>query len=70
MIRIEGFPVQTPLGTRPDLGTQLRFEAPGDTRVEIVKTQWLTSVSEAVPLRMTQSWPLGSQTAVFVCLFF
>ena len=56
--------VQTPLGARPALGTQPRYEAPGDLRVEIVKTQRLTSVSDAVTLRMAQSWPWGSQIAV------
>ena len=33
------FPVQTPLGARPGLGTEPRYEVPGDLRVEIVKTQ-------------------------------
>ena len=33
------FPVQTPLGAWPRLGTQSRYEAPGDDRVEIDKTQ-------------------------------
>ena len=37
------FLVQTPLGTRPGLGTQPHYEAPGDLQVEIAKTQWLTS---------------------------
>ena len=31
------------VGGRTWLGTQLRYEAPGDLRVEIVTTQWLTS---------------------------
>ena len=43
VIRIERFLVQTPLGARPALGTQPLYEAPGDSRFEIVKTQWLTS---------------------------
>ena len=29
--------VQTPLGTRPGLATQLRYEAPSDLQVEIDK---------------------------------
>ena len=37
-------PVQTPLGTWLGLGTQPRYEAPGDVRIENVKTQWLTLV--------------------------
>ena len=39
VIRIGRFPVQTPLGTRPGLGTQPRYEAPGDLRVEYVQTR-------------------------------
>ena len=35
-IRIGRFPVQTPLGARPGLGTQPRYEAPGDLRVKLV----------------------------------
>ena len=36
-IRIGTFSVQTPLGARPGLGTQPRYEAPGDPRVELVE---------------------------------
>ena len=36
-IRIGRFLVQTPLGARPGLGTQPRYEAPGDLWVEIVE---------------------------------
>ena len=43
VIRIGRFAVETALDARPGLGTQFRYEAPGDRRVEIVKTQWLTS---------------------------
>ena len=32
------------IGARPGLGTQLRFEAPGDLWVDIVKMQQLISV--------------------------
>ena len=39
VIRIGRFPVQTPLGARPGLGTQLRYEDPGDLWIKIVKTQ-------------------------------
>ena len=39
VIRIGRFPLQTPLGTRPGLGTQLCGEAPGDLWIEIVKMQ-------------------------------
>ena len=42
-IRIGRFLVQTPLGAQPGLGTQPRYEAPSDLRVESVETQWLTS---------------------------
>ena len=38
-IRIGRFLVQNPLGTRPGLGTQPRYEAPGDLRFEHVQTQ-------------------------------
>ena len=45
------FPVQTPLGARPGLGTQLRYEAPGDLRVEYVKRrQRLTAGERGCPL--------------------
>ena len=37
VVRIGRFPVQTPLGARPGLGAQPRYEAPGDLRVENVK---------------------------------
>ena len=37
LVRIGRFPVQTLLGARPGLGTQPRYEAPGDLRVENVK---------------------------------
>ena len=36
IVRIGRFPVQTPLGARPGLGTQPRYEVPGDLRVENV----------------------------------
>ena len=39
VIRIGRFPVQTTIGTRPGLGTKSHYEAPGDPRVEIEKTQ-------------------------------
>ena len=35
--KIGRFPVQTPLGAWPGLGTQTRYEAPGDLRVKNVK---------------------------------
>ena len=39
MQRFRRFLVQTPLGARLGLGTQPCYEAPGDLRVETVKTQ-------------------------------
>ena len=36
-------PLQIPLGAQPDLGTQPRYEAPGDLRVKIVEKQELIS---------------------------
>ena len=39
LLRIGRFPVQNPLGAQPGLGTQPRYEAPGDLRVEYVQTQ-------------------------------
>ena len=38
-IRIERFLVQNPLGAWPGLGTQSRYEAPGDLHVEFVQMQ-------------------------------
>ena len=41
------------ISARLGLGTLLRFEAPGDLQVDIVKMQQLTHwVSQAVPLKM------------------
>ena len=37
VVRIGRLPVQTPLGTRMDLGTHPRYEDPGDLRVRNVK---------------------------------
>ena len=34
MLRIGRSPIQTPLDARPALGTKLRYEAPGDLRLE------------------------------------
>ena len=42
--------IQTPLSARPGLKTQPCYEAPGDLRVEIAKTQWLTSGEWDCPL--------------------
>ena len=39
VIRIGRFPVHTPIVAQAGLGTQSRYEAPGDLRVELVKTQ-------------------------------
>ena len=36
-VRNGRFPAQTPLGARPGLGTQPRYEASGDLLVEIVE---------------------------------
>ena len=35
----ERFPIQTPQGAWPGLGTQPRYKAPGDPRVKIVERQ-------------------------------
>ena len=37
MIRIRSFPVQTSLDAQLGLGTQPRYEAPGELWVEVVK---------------------------------
>ena len=42
-IKIGSFPVQTPPGAQPGLGTQHCCETPSDLPIEIVKTQGLTS---------------------------
>ena len=55
--------VQTRLSTRQGFGTHPNYEPPGDLRVKISKTQLLTSVSEAAPSTIAQSWPWGSQIA-------
>ena len=41
MIRIGRFPVWTPLGAWPGLGTQPCYEAPGHLWVKYVKRKWL-----------------------------
>ena len=43
IIGIGKFPVETPIGARPNLGTQPRYQTLGDLWVEIVKMQRLTS---------------------------
>ena len=58
------FLVQSPLGARPDLGTQPRYEAPGNLRVENVKRSDKHQVSEAASTIMAESWLWGSQIAV------
>ena len=50
VIRTGRFPIQNPLDARLGLGTQLRYEVPGDLWVEHVKTQWLTSGEWGCPL--------------------
>ena len=57
VIRIGRFLVQTPLGTWSGLWTQPYWEAPSDLPGGL-------QVSKAVPLRMAQSWPWGSQMAI------
>ena len=42
--RIGRFPVQTPIGARPGLGTQPCYGVPGGLGIENVKTQLLTLV--------------------------
>ena len=37
VVRIGRFPIQSPLGARLSLGTQPRYKAPGDPRVENVE---------------------------------
>ena len=58
------FPVQTPVDARPGLGTQPRYEPPGDLSVEYLQGSDYHRVSDASPLIMAQSWPRGSQIAV------
>ena len=45
----ECYKYKPPEGARPGLGNQPRYEAPDDLKVEIVKTQWLLSVSLPIP---------------------
>ena len=49
-MRIGRFPNQIPLGARPGLGTQPRYEATGDLRVEKVENRVIE-----IPSRMAQS---------------
>ena len=62
--RIGRFPVQTPIGARPGLGTQPCYGAPGGLGIENVKTQLLTLVQWDGPLDNDQSLPWGSYIAV------
>ena len=59
-----------PQNARPGLGNQPRYEAPDDLKVEIVKTQWLISVSEAIPsnndLKLAVGQPNRSLTKVYL----
>ena len=41
-IKIERFPVQSLLGAWLGIGIQPCYKAPGDLRVKIAETQWLT----------------------------
>ena len=49
MIRTGRFPVQTPLGTQPGLGTQPCYEASTELQVKIVKRHRLTSSWRGFP---------------------
>ena len=53
---IRRFPVQTPLGAWPGVGTQPRYEAPGDLRVESEKRSDWHRLSKAAPSIMVQRW--------------
>ena len=64
MVRIERFPFQTVLGTRPGLRTQPCYEVLLTFRSKQLKCSDYDQVSEAVALRMIQSWQWGSQIAV------
>ena len=55
--RIGWFSVRNLLDTRPGLGTQSRFEAPGDLRVETKNNAVINvGVSEAAPSIMAHSY--------------
>ena len=48
-------PASIPLGARPGLGTQRRYEGPGDHRIEYVKRKWLKSDEFAASSTMAQN---------------
>ena len=49
------FPVQTPLGAQPGLGTQPCYEAPGDLQAELVKN----TVNNIGLVRLSpREWPI------------
>ena len=64
-IRIEQLSVQTPLSSRPGLGAQSHYEAPGGIWVTIVQNAMINIglLSESVPSRIAQRRPWDTQTA-------
>ena len=54
------FTVQTLLGAQPVLGTQTRYEAPGDPQVDNVESSDYYRVIKAVLSIMARSWLWGS----------
>ena len=63
-LELEVLQFNPPLDTWLRLGGQPYYKGPSDLWVKTVQTQWLTSVNEAVPSRLTQSWLWDSQLAV------
>ena len=59
MIRIGRFPVQTPLGTQPGLGTQPCYKAACDLLVEIVKNAVINFGLVRLPLESGQKLVMG-----------
>ena len=61
-IKIGRFSVQSLLGAWPGIGIQPCYKAPGDLRVKIAKTQWLTSGEWDFPPYNGTKMAVGSQT--------
>ena len=64
-MRIGRFPVHTPLGARPGLWTQRRFEAPGNPWVEIVEN---AVINIGLVRLFPQEWPKAEKKYIDIRL--